>query len=313
MKRLLFSVMLMMTSVAALAEDIEIPWKGDYLHNSNKKWSRDNPYASGFSKNFQNGAPEENGKVERDGALWADLELPKGFGDMKPPLAFMIVMHGCEGMSVLTTAWAKHVAQVLNPYGIGVLVLNSFSSRGVQRTCGIPDFHWARRRADDAYSALDYLIETGLAKPDEVYLMGQSNGGLATLIAMSQKESDHPNKFAAGFPIVPSCINTPVRADDYVRPMIIFGGEQDDANPVKYCIEMLKKKRSVPIQLVVYKDANHGFMEDYKARTVKGWTDSHGKDHYWHLSYNPAAESDMMQTIISAIKTKKFAKGVEIR
>jgi hypothetical protein len=30
-------------------------------------------------------------------------------------------------------------------------------------------------------------------------------------------------------------------------------------------------------------------MEDYKERVVKGWTDLHGKDHYWHLSYNPTA------------------------
>jgi hypothetical protein len=33
----------------------------------------------------------------------------------------------------------------------------------------------------------------------------------------------------------------------------------------------------------------------------------------WHLSYNPAAEKDMMQTIISAIKTKRFVKGVDVR
>lgn len=32
-------------------------------------------------------------------------------------------------------------------------------------------------RADDAYSALDYLIEKKLAKPDEVYVIGYSNGG----------------------------------------------------------------------------------------------------------------------------------------
>ena len=306
-------MMLMMISMSALADEIKIPWKGDYSHNSDKVWSRENKDDSGFSKNFQNGAPEENGKIEKDGTLWADLELPVGFGDIKPPMPFMIVMHGCMGMSGLTTTWAKHVAQTLNPSGIGVLVLDSFSSRGVKQTCGLADLPWARRRADDAYSALDYIIEKGLAKPDEVYLMGQSNGGLATLIAMSKEEGDHANKFAAGFPIVPSCINPPTRADNYVRPLIIFGGEEDDANPVKYCIEMLRKKRADPIQLVIYKGANHGFMEEYKARTAKGWTDSHGKDHFWHLSYNPVAESDMMRSIISAIKTKKFSNDVESR
>jgi hypothetical protein len=36
-------------------------------------------------------------------------------------------------------------------------------------------------------------------------------------------------------------------------------------------------------------------------------------DHGWNLTYNPAAEKDMMQTIISAIKTKKFVKGIDMR
>ncbi len=105
----------------------------------------------------------------------------------------------------------------------------------------MPDFHWGRRRADDAYSALDFLIEKGSAKPDEVYLTGQSNGGLATLISMSKEESDHKNKFAAGFPIVPSCINTPVKYGNYVRPMVLFVGEKDDANLPQHCMEMVKK------------------------------------------------------------------------
>ncbi len=33
----------------------------------------------------------------------------------------------------------------------------------------------------------------------------------------------------------------------------------------------------------------------------------------WHLSYDPAAEKDMMATINAAIKMKKFGKGVELR
>jgi dienelactone hydrolase len=273
-------------------------------------WSSDNPYDSGFSKNFLNGTPEEGGKVQKDGELWVETLLPE---NTTGPIPFMVVMHGCLGMSTLTTAWTHHIATLLNAEGFGVLILDSYTTRHVDSTCGMPDFHWGRRRADDAYSALDYLVEHNLAKPDEVYLTGQSNGGLTTLVAMSKQESDHKYQFAAGFPIVPSCVNLPTKAGDYYRPMIIFAGEKDDANPSKYCIEMLKKRRATPIQLIIYKDANHGFMEDYKARVVKGWTDSQGNDHIWHLSYNPVAENNMMQTIISTLKTKRFSNGVEFR
>ena len=309
----ILAVLLTLTTTMASAETIttKIPWKGAYAHNSSNTWSQNNPYNSGFSKNFRNGAPEELGMVQKDGELNAEIITPNGSSRQIP---FMIVMHGCTGLDNATDVWVHHVAQVLNAEGIGVLVLNSFATRFVRKTCGMPDFHWGRRRADDAYSALDYLIERKLAKPDEVYLMGQSNGGLATLIAMLKEESDHKNKFAAGFPIVPSCINTPVKDGNYVRPMVLFVGEKDDANPSEHCVKMLKKKREIPIQLIQYREANHGFMFEYLyPLIVKGWVDPHGKEHYWHLSGNHAADDDMMKTILSAIKTKAFAKGIENR
>lgn len=128
---------------------------------------------------------------------------------------------------------------------------------------------------------------------------------------MTKKEADQKYRFAAGLPVVPPCLYTSVRDADFYGPMILFVGEKDDANDPKQCIELSKKKRPVPMQVVVYKDANHGFMEDYKARTVYGWTDSHGKVHNWTLSYNSGADKDMIHSIIVAIKTKTFTKGVE--
>jgi dienelactone hydrolase len=306
----LIVLLLLLFSATASAEMIKIPWNGDYAHNSNKTWTRDNPYDSGFSKNFLNGTPEEGGKVQKDGEIWIETVVPAG---NTGPIPFMVVMHGCMGMSSLTSAWSHHVAKTLNAEGIGVLILDSYTTRKVEKSCGMPDFHWGRRRADDAYSALNYLIENKLANPDAVYLMGQSNGGLATLVALSKQMTDHKYQFAAGFPVVPSCINTSVKYGDYYNPMIIFAGDKDDANPAKHCVEMLKKKRSTSVQLIIYKDANHGFMEDYKPRTVYGWTDSHGKVYNWTLSYNSTAEKDMMETIIMSIKTKKFVKGVVSR
>jgi hypothetical protein len=55
--------------------------------------------------------------------------------------------------------------------------------------------------------------------------------------------------------------------------------------------------------MIEYQGADHGFPVNAPAHEFMGW----------HLTYNPAAEKDMMQTIIGAIKMKKFAKGVEPR
>lgn len=306
--RILFTALIVLFLSPANAEQFKIPWKGDYAHNTTATWSRENKDDSGYSKNFLNGTPEEGGKVQKDGELWVETMLPE---DTTGPIPFVVVMHGCMGMSSLTSAWAHHVGKVLNAGGIGAVILDSFTTRKVEKSCGYPDLHWARRRADDAYSALDYLIEKKLAS--DVYVMGQSGGGSATLVAMLKLEGDHKNKFTAGFAVVPPCMYTSVRYGDFYNPLILFVGAQDDANDPKQCIELSKKKRPVPVQVVVYRDANHGFMEDYKARTMYGWTDSHGKVHNWTLSYNPVAEKDMMQTVIATIKAKKFAKGVESR
>jgi Protein of unknown function (DUF2974) len=69
------------------------------------------------------------------------------------------------------------------------------------------------------YSALNFLVENKLAKPDEVYLMGKSAGGSATLTAMTTVQNDHRHQFAAGFSIVPPCINTEIRHGNYYNPI----------------------------------------------------------------------------------------------
>lgn len=309
MRILLIAIIVLFFSPAN-AEQFKIPWNGDFAHNKSRTWSRDNPADSGFSRNFLNGTPEEGGKVQKDGELWIETMLPE---NSTGPVPFVVLMHGCDGMTPVTSAWSRHVGKVLNEQGIGVLILDSFTTRKVSQSCGTVDLHWQRRRADDAYSALHYLVENKLAKPDVVYLMGKSAGGSATLTAMTTVENDHKHKFAAGFSVVPPCINTEVRYGNYYVPLVLFVGEKDDAVDPKQCLELSKKHRSVPVQVIVYHDADHGFMDDYRPRVVKGWTDKNGQDHYWHMTYNPVAEKDMMQTVVSAIRTKKFAKGVEYR
>jgi dienelactone hydrolase len=298
--RILLAAFIGLIFGSANAEEVRIPWKGDYAHNSSKTWSKDNPYDSGFSKNFKNGSPEEFGQVQKDGELKAEILVPKG---TTGPIPFMVVLHGCTGLETVIEEWAHHVADVLNAEGIGALILDSYTTRYVNGSCGNADLHWGRRRADDAYSALDYLVEHKLAKADEVYVMGVSNGGTTTLVAMTKTENDHKYRFAAGFPIVPSCISVTLKYGDYYNPMIAFAAEKDDANLSKYCLEMMKKTRATPVQLITYKGDNHGFMVNTPPHVFNGW----------HLSYDPNAESDMMQTIVSALKTKRFVKGIESR
>src|ERR1700730_14577527 len=101
----IFLLTLLLFSAVASAEEVRIKWKGDYPHNSSKHWSTDNPYHSGFSKNFKNGTPEEFGDVQKDGELNAFIYSPKG---AKSPAPFVIVLHGCDGLSTLENEWTQH-------------------------------------------------------------------------------------------------------------------------------------------------------------------------------------------------------------
>jgi dienelactone hydrolase len=285
---------------AAHAETIKIPWKGDYSFNTSKPWSRENPYDSGYSTLFNAGAPEEYDVIKEKGELNVEIMLPK---DVKGPVPFIIVMHGCAGMFTAEKEWAQVVAAKFNPLGIGVLSLDSFTTRLVDSTCGKGDLHWGRRRAEDAYSALDYLIGRKLAKPSQVYLMGESNGGTTTLVAMSKVMSYHKNKFAAGFPVVPSCISVTLKYGDYYNPMIMFVAEKDGANLPEYCFEMMKKKRSRPLQMIVYKDVLHSYVLNQQVYFSRG---------HW-IGYNERADKDTLDTVLAAIQTRNFGKGTEFR
>jgi dienelactone hydrolase len=287
---------------ANAAETVAIPWNGELSHNSNHHWSsKDKLYAdSGFSKFFQNGTPEEAHVVKKYGQLRAEI-LPPANVTGSPP--FVVLLHGCGGLDALTQKWLHHVADMLNTEGIGVLILDSFSTRGVEKTCGWPDLHWGRRRADDAYSALDYLVEHKLAKPDEIYIMGYSNGGTTTLVAITREERDHPRQFAGAFALAPSCFSDTVRDGQYLVPLVAFLADQDNANDPTLCLKIKMKKAPKPVHLIEYMGANHGFMLNDANHVYNGWK----------LSFNPKAEKDMMQTIIAAIKTKKFGREVEVR
>jgi hypothetical protein len=125
----IFPLMLLLFSAVASAEEVKIKWKGDYAHNSDKRWSKDNPYDSGFSKNFKNGTPQEFGDVQKDGELNGFVFSPK---DRRGPVPFVVVMHGCDGMTTSEKEWTAHVADVLNKEGIGALVLDSYTRKRAQ-------------------------------------------------------------------------------------------------------------------------------------------------------------------------------------
>ena len=51
-------------------------------------------------------------------------------------LPFVVLMHGCTGLTPLVAKWADEKSGAFLSQGYGVLILNSFGSRNVDKVCG---------------------------------------------------------------------------------------------------------------------------------------------------------------------------------
>jgi dienelactone hydrolase len=296
----LLVIFVVLAFLPAQAETVKIPWKGDYGHNGETIWSPENKYhKSGFTRNFMNGAPEEHLKVQREGFLQAELHMPK----LEGPVPFVILMHGCSGLADSTPQrWVSRLKKVLTAQGYGVLVLDSFTTRHVGMTCGAPNYHWGVRRAEDAYSALDYLVESKLAKPDDVFVIGRSNGALAAImISDSVEVRDHQHTFAGVFALSPVCEGLETIA--FATPVVVFIGDKDEAaGDTKIC-RTLNRSTGAPVHVTEFRGVYHGY-EDEDANSVF---------HGWHMKYDAKAEKYTMATIYELLKSKNFQRGLDYR
>jgi dienelactone hydrolase len=285
--------------VPVQAETVKIPWKGDYAHNYEEIYSPNNLYLPGSSKNFQNGAPEEHGQIKKDGYLLAEIITPK---NITGPVPFIILMHGCSGLTPLVEKWAKTKAKIFLDQGIGVLILDSFKTRQVDSLCDTgTNYHWGWRRSEDAYSALDYLIENKLAVSNQVSVMGRSNGGTAVVMTATLKMvRGHHNYFAAAFAVSPGCYA--LDREKYAIPLTIFIGDKDTVTVSELC-KSLVRPTGAPVQMIEFKGVYHGY-EDKAATYIF---------HGGHLEYNAKADKETVERTLALIKSKNYQRGLEYR
>ena len=230
------------------------------------------------------------GKFVAEGFLNGEILKPKG---NKGPVPFVILLHGCSGMTQQLWNWARDYANIIVAQGYGTLILDSFTTRNVSGICTDPSqLNWARRRADDAYSALDYLIESGLAIPDMVFVIGRSNGATTSLIIMNKRIGElHKNKFAGAFLLQPSCLY--MRTVEFYGPLRLYLAEKDDATSPTLCLAMKNAMaRTILLETTVYKDAFHGFEDKVPIHKFNGW----------RMGHNAVAANGTIAGIISGLR-----------
>lgn len=239
----------------------------------------------------------------RDGlTLVSYLTLPVGTdanGDGKPdagPLPLILNVHGGPWARDSYGYDSEH--QWLANRGYAVLSVNYRGSTGFGKNfTNAGDLEWGRKMHEDLMDAVQWTIDQGIAKADEIAIYGGSYGGYATLVGVTMT----PTRFACGVDIVgPSNLETLLatippywksffetmakrigdprteegkallkarspltHTGNIQRPLLIAQGANDPR--VKQAesdqIVAAMKAKNIPVTYVLYPEEGHGFAE----------------------------------------------------
>ena len=188
------------------------------------------------------------------------------------PLPAVVLLHGCNGgWQQLDERWGARIGS----WGYVTLTVDRFGPRGIISTCtgGAPP-----ATVFDAYRALTFLAQRPFVDPDRVAVIGFSQGGWLALTSVERGTIERLSneKFRAAIAFYPPCLGI---KDSMTVPTLILIGELDDWTPADECRNLAEgrddygisrqKGLGVPIELVVYPGAYHGFDIPGLAAPVK--------------------------------------------
>jgi len=202
----------------------------------------------------------------RDGRIAAPLDgvlvCPGGAG----PFPGLVMLHGCTGLRTRTGGVQRKLrfwAELLRDLGYVSLLVDSFTSRGIDEVCtGRHMLSPVRDRADDARGALRYLQGRSEVQADRIGLLGWSNGAAAALSVMFD-EGSAARDFRAAVAFYPNCTRKYPGGPDFrpYAPLYVLVGALDDWTPAAPCMALVDRARAAgaPIAIKVYPGAHHAF------------------------------------------------------
>lgn len=141
--------------------------------------------------------------------------IPPGVAPENLPL--LVVIHGGPWSR---TSWEFEPDYQLYPNrGYAMLIVNFRGSSGFGKAfLNAGDFQWAKKMQTDIYDAVEWAIDTGLADPERIAVLGGSYGGYSVLMSMIQR----PDLFRCGVSVCgPSKLLTLVESfPAYHKPML---------------------------------------------------------------------------------------------
>lgn len=193
--------------------------------------------------------------------LNAELYRPEGSG----PFPAIVLMHGCGGWQPAVRDGLRTHAEFLRDSGFVVLNLDSFGPRqyGGGKLCSNnPALYRALSyRTSDAFDAMRYLASQDFVAADNVFLMGQSNGGAVAIRAAKESAPQRYGNGEAAFRGVvayyPWCGELGRSRVSLSAPLLILAGGRDNWVPASECQGV--RGEGAPLEVKVYPDAAHSF------------------------------------------------------
>jgi dienelactone hydrolase len=177
-------------------------------------------------------------------------------------LPVVVLQHGSAGMAPNVEMWARE----LNKIGVSTFALDGFTGRGLTEVNTNQALLGRLNFIVDIYRALDVLAKHPSIDPARIALMGFSRGDQATLYASLKRFHGLWNRsgveLVAYVPFYPDCMTTFLTDTDVVdRPIRIFGGAQDDYNPIAACKAYVERLRAAgaDVEVTEYPNASHAF------------------------------------------------------
>lgn len=185
------------------------------------------------------------------------------------PHPAVVMVHGCGGAYAKDgslTPRHRMWGELLSAHGVGALMLDSFTSRGVRELCTQKHAERALKEADrvgDAYAALAWLRQQAGVDGMRIALLGWSHGGGVTLDAIRRKPAALTQGFSAAVAFYPGCTARNQKADSFkpYAPLFILIGEADDWTPAAPCVALAAtaQQHGHPVQIATYPGAYHDF------------------------------------------------------
>jgi dienelactone hydrolase len=249
------------------------------------------------------------GPVMLDGYLFR----PAG-GGSHPAVVFL---HGCGGLvSAGGSIQARELdwAGRLTGAGYVVLMVDSFSARGVKTMCSPATFQSAiyQVRPKDAYGALRYLQAQPFIEPDRIAVMGWSLGGGTVLFTIdgdhrpeSPSSPARPN-FRAAVAFYPASCDAGKLPRGWSTdiPLLVLVGGADVWTPAGPCQAAMQTlaERGVPVAVQVYPGAYHDFdWPNLPTRELSLFRTSHGVVPI--VGMDPAARADALTRVPAFLRT----------